>query len=225
MKSRKQGESKLWIESHRWLLYFFASKNPLTALLFVFPMLTFWFVKINFYSMPLMQTIFIFLSGVFSWTLLEYCIHRFIFHWTPKNITVRNAVESIHIYHHRNIEDQGVITSGPVFAFFWSGINFFLFYLITGDLSRTSLLMFGLTSAYYFYEWVHYLVHHHNFSGGIFKYLQDYHLLHHEAWGGNYGQTSPIWDFVFKTNLATKKIESEKKKKYIFLYQKNLNNI
>lgn len=220
MESRKIEEQKLWIESHRWLLYFFASKNPLTAIFFVLPMLIFWAVRINFNVLALTQTIFLFAGGVFSWTLLEYCIHRFIFHWRPRNVTVRNAVESIHIYHHRNIEDQEVITSGPVFAIFWSGINFSIFYLFTKDLSHTSLLMFGLTAAYYFYEWVHYLVHHHNFTSGLFKYLQEYHLLHHEKWGGNYGQTSPVWDIILGTGLTAQTIEPEKKKKYIFLYQK-----
>lgn len=211
--------STLWVVKYRWLLHFFASKNPITALWFVIPLLFFWFNKIDFKNTPILASALMLIFGVLSWTLLEYLIHRFVFHWRPKNITVRNAMESIHLYHHRNVNDQEVITSGPVSAFFWSALNFGILYLFTKNLSQSSLIMFGLTLSYYAYEWVHYLVHHKNFTSGFMKYLQDYHLLHHERWAGNYGQTSPLWDILLGTSLTIQKIEVEKKKKYIFPYQ------
>lgn len=223
MKNEQAKQSKLWVESHRWLLYFFATKNPLTALFFVVPLVLFWLFRMDFNSISKLNTFFLILAGFIQWSLLEYLLHRFLFHWRPKNIIVRNAVESIHIYHHRNIKDQEVITSGPVFAIFWSCINFSILNLLTLSLNQSAHIMFGLTIAYYAYEWIHYLVHHKNFNSGPMKYLQDYHLLHHERWHGNYGQTSPLWDMLLGTSLSVKEIQSEKKKKYIFPYQKNLN--
>lgn len=212
----KTSHSKLWVESDRWILHFFATKNPITALWFVLPILCLWISQINLGNTSLLLTSALVIFGILTWTLLEYLIHRYIFHWRPKNKIIKNAFESIHLYHHRNQEDQGVITSGPLSALFWSALNFSLYYVILKDTSLVSLIMVGLTVSYYSYEWVHYLVHHKIYTSGIMKYLQDYHLIHHEKWAGNYGQTSPIWDIIFSTRLDRHKLRAERKKKYIF---------
>jgi hypothetical protein len=51
---------------------------------------------------------------------MEYCIHSFIFHMKSKKVIIRKFVESFHMYHHRNPEDQRVFTSGLTPAIFWT---------------------------------------------------------------------------------------------------------
>jgi sterol desaturase/sphingolipid hydroxylase (fatty acid hydroxylase superfamily) len=55
-------------------------------------------------------------------------------------------------------------------------------------------------SAHYFYEWVHYTLHYKIHQNGYLKYIQMYHLHHHDvAANKNYGNTSHFWDVVFGT--------------------------
>jgi sterol desaturase/sphingolipid hydroxylase (fatty acid hydroxylase superfamily) len=63
--------------------------------------------------------------------------------------------------------------------------------------------MLAATCYYYFYEWVHHLVHVKRYEKGFMAYLQDLHLDHHRRNWGNYGQTTPLWDIAFGTYVPS----------------------
>lgn len=55
--------------------------------------------------------ILLFLLGIFAWTLAEYVIHRFIFHWRSKNRILKVLHYALHGYHHEN---YGFITENII---------------------------------------------------------------------------------------------------------------
>jgi sterol desaturase/sphingolipid hydroxylase (fatty acid hydroxylase superfamily) len=72
-------------------------------------------------------------------------------------------------------------------------------YLLSGfDAAWTGVVGLALVSYYTFYEFVHYGIHYRVFGAGYMRFIQRYHLFHHEAahWESNFGNTHPLWDLV-----------------------------
>ena len=72
----------------------------------------------------------LFLSGVLAWTLLEYGLHRFVFHvQIPlKNPRLRDLVNASHLSHHASPRDPKKVLVQPLYGFVISGILYGLIY-------------------------------------------------------------------------------------------------
>lgn len=200
-----------FVKRNRWALKLFAAKSPWVVQAFMFPLIFFWsYVLIHKTSTPALPILFLYLgAGFFYWTFVEYLIHRFYFHWRPKNETLRDIVESFHIYHHHTPSDLQVINSGWLTAYLGSGFHFGVLWLLTGGHAPAAgWILIGTMLTYVIYEWVHYLVHRKKFERGLMLYLQEFHLTHHMQATKNFGQISPIWDFVFGTHTPPQPVDS-----------------
>lgn len=131
------------------------------------------------------------LMGVGFWTLLEYVMHRWVFHWT--NWPTLHFL--IHGQHHRfpRDADRLVLPIVPV-AVLVSGVGNILVKTI-GYVSGMGCLA-GILYGYVWYDMTHYAVHASSWLVG----LREHHMRHHyhdEQF--NFGVTSPLWDWVFGT--------------------------
>lgn len=123
------------------------------------------------------------LTGFVTWTLAEYLIHRFVFHGN-------SPFESMHQMHHALPKD-------------WIGIaswGTFLGFLVIG-LSAGVSFVTGFMLGYLFYCIIHVWMHHGDSSqfGSYIAYMHRLHNGHHRGGRGNFGVTSPVWDFAFST--------------------------
>jgi len=124
-----------------------------------------------------------FLLGIAAWTLAEYWIHRLAFHGPTQ-------FEPMHQMHHAKPKDMIGIASWGTFA------GFAIVWLLLGA-SFTAGFMFG----YLAYCIIHVRMHHGSrvrFSRYV-SFMFDHHAGHHRGGKGNFGVSSPIWDFVFGT--------------------------
>lgn len=140
----------------------------------------------------------LFLLGLLLWTLVEYCLHRFIFHLTSIREPYRTFASSLHIEHHRIPEDKSLIIAPPTVTLVYSFIIFGILMAFTWNLGMSFIILAGIQLGYLAYEWVHYGSHNFKMKNSLLKYLKHYHLHHHfkqpkEA----YGVTVPLWDWVF----------------------------
>jgi sterol desaturase/sphingolipid hydroxylase (fatty acid hydroxylase superfamily) len=118
-------------------------------------------------------------AGVFTWSLAEYMVHRFVLHGF-------SATE--HRRHHAN-------PSAPVLTVFWqTWAGFALVYLIAGG-----AVLAGVLAAYAWYLFVHYHAHHDPDS--LPSSLLKHHKNHHRLASRNYGVSTTLWDHVFGTML------------------------
>lgn len=182
------------------LLSWFASENPLSVFFKILPIVgvLVYFILRNFgWSTAHFVC---FLLGLFTWSLFEYVVHRWVYHVKLNNENLRWFLESFHIYHHQKMDDHHVLNAGffliyPLFLVFF-GIVF----VLTEDLPQTSSFCLGLIFYYFFYENVHYFLHYKTFKSGYFHFIQKYHLYHHyKNWKSNFGNTTSFWDRVFGT--------------------------
>ena len=139
-------------------------------------------------------------AGWLSWTLIEYGLHRFIFHLAPTSAPRRVARFLLHFHHHRTPGARQRLVATPLQAgslvALLAGIN-----TLFGDSSTALPLLAGQTLGYLAYEWSHYCAHHRRPRTQLARHLRRHHLRHHAADSGNYGVSSPLWDWVFRTRL------------------------
>ena len=139
-------------------------------------------------------------SGLLSWGLIEYALHRFIFHYDAQSRAGRKFVHAAHLSHH---EDPGATDrlftslrmSAPLAAGYW-----LLAWAATGSWRAAAYLFVGLVAGYFCYEWLHFQAHHGRPRLRPLRYLRGYHLLHHHRDAGvRFGVTSPLFDLAFGT--------------------------
>ncbi len=140
------------------------------------------------------------LCGFLSWGLVEYALHRSLFHHHPRSESSRRFIYALHLSHHEYPQavDRlfvGLRMSVPIAACYC-----LLLWAMLGNWHPVVYLFAGLIAGYFSYEWLHYQAHHGRPRRRLFKYLKKYHLLHHHRTPGlRFGVTSPFFDYLFGT--------------------------
>lgn len=192
--------SQFMIMDYPQLVKYFASKNPIQLLLFITPLWIFFGLNMVRSSGDAGLMILSFLTGIFYWSFLEYVIHRFGYHTPYKSKLVYYFLGSFHLYHHKDMSDHRILNAGFLMIYVLTPTVLLPFLLITQEVSYLSSLGLGLTMAYYFYEWVHYILHYKVHSYGYLNYIQKFHFHHHDkAPHMNFGNTSHFWDYLLGT--------------------------
>lgn len=140
----------------------------------------------------------LFVLGILMWTLLEYVIHRHIFHYEPKTTWGKKLHFIVHGVHHDYPSDATRLVmppsvSIPLAILFWA-----LFAVIFGRLAPA--ISAGFVFGYICYDSIHYATHHFAMKNRVGLWLKQYHLRHHfKDDQAGYGVSSPLWDYVFRT--------------------------
>ncbi len=138
--------------------------------------------------------------GCLSWSIVEYVLHRFLFHISDVKEPWKTLASGLHLDHHHNPEDPDKVLAPPLASLAFGAVVYLLFVLVSFSFSTGAILMVGLFAGYMIYEWVHYGAHHFKPKTKIGQYLRKYHLRHHYRYDDKaYGVTSPLWDMVFGT--------------------------
>lgn len=145
-----------------------------------------------------------FLAGLFFWTFTEYILHRFVFHYRPRNERQRKIVFLFHGVHHATPQDKTRLLMPPVVSLPMASVIYLLLYLVVGKVFGLSYWVYpmvsGFSLGYLTYDLLHYATHHLPMRGRISKYLKRYHMLHHyKTPYARFGVSSPLWDIVFGT--------------------------
>jgi sterol desaturase/sphingolipid hydroxylase (fatty acid hydroxylase superfamily) len=153
-------------------------------------------------------------SGFFTWSLIEYSLHRFIFHYQARSAFGRKILYQAHLSHHEDPTNSdrifaSLLLSTPFAAAYW-----LLAWAATGSWAVASWLFIGMAAGYFCYEWLHFHCHHGRSRLGMLRYLKKYHLLHHYRTPElRFGVTSPLVDVVFGTFRPVVKQTFERKTK------------
>lgn len=147
------------------------------------------------------------LIGLFLWTLAEYTLHRFLFHFRPRTPWQERVAFLFHGVHHAQPMVKTRLVMPPVVSIPLALLFYGLFAGGVGGLLGRPLwvapLFAGFVTGYLAYDLTHYSLHHFKLKSGYFKFLRQYHMRHHaKTPTQRYGVTSPLWDIVFGTRPA-----------------------
>ena len=145
----------------------------------------------------------VFVLGVFLWTLLEYNVHRFLFHMPPRTPLMERITYLFHGIHHVQPACKTRLVMPPIVSIPLAVIVALLYSAMTSVLGVSHWfwpLLAGTVTGYLIYDMIHYATHHWPLRWGYLKYLKRYHMKHHyKVDDAYYGITSPVWDYVFRT--------------------------
>ncbi len=178
---------------------FFSHVHPATPVVLYGPVIGFMlYLAIAHNKLSLLAVLGFFIFGILTWTLLEYVIHRYVFHYQPKTRWGKLLHFIMHGVHHDYPNDATRLVMPPVISIPLAVVFYLLFMLTLGRAAPAALAGFGF--GYVCYDTIHYATHHFAMNRGILRWLKQYHLRHHyqDAHAG-YGVSSPLWDYVFKT--------------------------
>lgn len=148
-----------------------------------------------------------FLLGLFLWTLAEYTLHRFLFHFPPHTPRQERVAFLIHGVHHAQPLCKTRLVMPPAASIPLAVVSYAVFSLILSAILRIPHwvlpLFSGFVSGYLAYDMIHYSLHHHPARSGYLKSLRSHHMRHHSQLPyRRFGVSSPLWDIVFGTRPA-----------------------
>jgi 4-hydroxysphinganine ceramide fatty acyl 2-hydroxylase len=178
---------------------FFSHVHPATPVILYVPAIAYMLYRaLTHGGMSILTVIALFLIGVLMWTLLEYVVHRYVFHYEPKSRAGKALHFIIHGVHHDYPNDASRLVLPPVISVPLAVLFYFLFAFTFRRFAPA--VWAGLVAGYVCYDMIHYATHHFPMRSRIGLWLKQYHLRHHykddEA---GFGVSSPLWDYIFGT--------------------------
>jgi sterol desaturase/sphingolipid hydroxylase (fatty acid hydroxylase superfamily) len=182
------------------LLEFASRVHPAVPPLLYLPVVTICLVlAIGRENLGVPSVIAVFLLGLVFWSLAEYLLHRFVFHFEPDTRWGRRLHFIIHGVHHDYPHDPMRLVMPPSVSVPLAFLVFLGFRLLLGPV--WSLPFFaGFIVGYLIYDMTHFHIHHHRADNKLSLALRRYHYRHHfQQSDRGFGVTSGVWDRVFRT--------------------------
>jgi dihydroceramide fatty acyl 2-hydroxylase len=141
---------------------------------------------------PLRDLAVLLILGALAWQLAEYLIHRFAFH---------GPLARLHDVHHRRPAAYVGVASWGTFLSFGAA---WLALVVAFGASIADAVAAGVLGGYLFYITIHDRMHHGDRAkfGRYIAYMFALHGGHHRGGHWNFGVSSPLFDFVFRTYRA-----------------------
>jgi len=172
--------------------------NPIITIAFyLFLISLFLFLEIRYTHTGLLQIAALYFGGLFAWTLIEYILHRYVFHIDEYFPSLKRFHYIVHGVHHEHPKDHERLFMPPVPGTLIAFIMFCFWYLFFGF--DAFGFMAGVSNGYLCYSYIHYTVHTKP-SSRIFHKQWSHHAKHHYKYPDKaFGVSSPLWDIVFRT--------------------------
>ncbi|MEZ4298662.1 MAG: sterol desaturase family protein [Polyangiaceae bacterium] len=139
------------------------------------------------------------LAGILVWTLAEYILHRYVFHYSGPRPWQRRMNFIIHGVHHDYPSDPDRLVM-PLGASIPMGVVFYILFRVIAGPVYCDPFFIGFGVGYLAYDGIHYAVHHFRMTSRIGKWLKRYHMIHHHTGvDAKWGVSSPLWDYIFRT--------------------------
>jgi len=199
-------------------LEFFSHVSPVTVLVLWSPV-ALYFLAASFWSVvgyvDAAQVVGGVLIGWFTWTLVEYLLHRFIFHFHPRTERFKRFFFLTHGVHHAQPLCRTRLVMPPVMSI-PLGIAFFGIFHLAFDVVLVRPQWFapvfaGFVIGYIVYDMMHYTLHHARARSAYIMMCRRQHMQHHGTCPTmRFGVSSPVWDYVFGTMPKSTVKTSEK---------------
>jgi sterol desaturase/sphingolipid hydroxylase (fatty acid hydroxylase superfamily) len=218
-KIHNKGQAQIFRNHY---LEYLTKTHPLVIWSMYLPIIIFLFYySITGIEMATGTAILTFFGGMFFWTLFEYVMHRFVFHFVAESPRARRIVYVLHGNHHEYPRDKERLFMPAVPSLIIASTLFLLMYLILG---RSVFPFFpGFMLGYLMYGSMHYAIHAWNppfkWMKGLWK---NHHLHHYKQQERGFGVSSTLWDHVFGTMFDLKKEKDDKEKVQELMYTRKV---
>lgn len=141
------------------------------------------------------------LLGIFIWTLTEYLLHRFIFHFQPSSDWGKQIHFIFHGVHHDYPNDTRRLVMPPSASIPLALGFYFLFNWLLPD-GAVFAFFPGFIGGYLVYDMTHYTLHHASLKSPFLRSLKQHHMLHHYSDPAKgFGVSLSLWDKIFRSDF------------------------
>ena len=177
--------------------------------LFIYLPVVFYFLyrAVFLYEQSAITILTLIILGIAVWTLTEYTLHRFIFHFEFKSEFGAKIHFIFHGVHHDYPNDSKRLVMPPSVSIPLAILFYYIFTLLLGTINVAAFFV-GFILGYLAYDMTHYAVHHFNMHNKFWLAIKNHHMKHHymDSTKG-FGVSSPVWDEVMGTNFPKKDTE------------------
>lgn len=187
------------------------SRVHFTVPLYIFVPIILYFLyrSIWLFELNVLSIVSLIIIGLFVWTLTEYTLHRFVFHFQPKSQFGQRLHFIFHGVHHDYPSDTKRLVMPPSVSLPLAALFYFLFRMILG-VSFVAPFFVGFLIGYLFYDLSHYAIHHFNMHSKFWLAVKNHHMKHHyQDSTKGFGVSSPLWDIIIGTNFLQSKSKKE----------------
>jgi dihydroceramide fatty acyl 2-hydroxylase len=147
------------------------------------------------------ETVALVATGWLFWTLMEYWIHRIVFHFEPESGPGARFHWIIHGVHHDHPNDPLRLVMPPSVSVPLAAAFYALFVLVLGT-NPGNVFAAGFLLGYLVYDMTHYYLHHFTPKTRFGKVMRELHMRHHfQDDTRGFGISAPFWDYIFGTPL------------------------
>jgi sterol desaturase/sphingolipid hydroxylase (fatty acid hydroxylase superfamily) len=155
--------------------------HPRTPFLFYIPLTVALFAwALNSGTTTLLRSVIFVPVGFLTWVGMEYCIHRYFFHWEGNGPFTRWLHEITHGYHHKYPDDADRLVM-PLGASIPMALLIAGILWLVGTLDWTVPYFLGIVWGYLWYDFLHWSTHHRTPRTAWGKALRAHHMAHHFA--------------------------------------------
>jgi len=194
-KINNKGQARLF---HNDYMETMTKTHPIVIYSMYFPVIAFLLYYGHSYrGLSIGREAILFITGAIIWTLFEYAIHRFLFHFIADSERGKKIVYTIHGVHHEYPRDKERLFMPPVPSFVLATVIFALTYFTIGwsSLGFFSGFLFG----YLLYGSMHYAIHAFPPPRYLKALWRNHHLHHYKVDSKGFGVSSVMWDVIFRT--------------------------
>lgn len=151
-----------------------------------------------------------FLIGFVRWSIIEYLLHRFLFHYKGEKPVLRKMAWMLHGVHHKQPTVSVRLFTPFGFSLAFGVVRGFLdwslWHVLPQALGFAGLgyigagLFAGTCFGLLYYDLSHWSYHFLDINLPWFRKLQEYHQKHHENENHSFDISLRLWDPIFKTD-------------------------
>ncbi|HRO42237.1 MAG TPA: sterol desaturase family protein [Flavipsychrobacter sp.] len=194
-KIKNKGQARLFKSDYMEMM---TKTHPIVIYSIYFPIIALMLYYGTAYkSLTISSEILLFIGGALFWSLFEYVMHRYLFHFVAESPRAQKFIYTMHGVHHEYPRDKERLFMPPVPSLI---IASFIFLGMYGLMGWFALAFFpGFLFGYIMYGSMHYAIH--AFAPPkILKALwRNHHLHHYKTEDKGFGVSSVLWDVVFRT--------------------------
>ena len=194
-KIKNKGQARLFESDYMEMM---SKTHPLVIYSMYFPVITFMLYYGNVYKgLSWGSQVVWFISGALFWSLFEYIMHRYIFHFVAHNKRAQKFIYTMHGVHHEYPRDKERLFMPPIPSLIIATLLFSLNYALAG---WHALSFFpGFLLGYIMYGSMHFAIHAFAPPKFLKALWRNHHLHHYKCPDKGFGVSSVLWDVVFRT--------------------------
>ncbi len=132
--------------------------------------------------------------GFVTWQLMEYFIHKKVFHWLGNGPITRRFHDIVHGFHHKYPDDDTRLVM-PLAVSIFLGTSIAGALWLLGRPDMTVPFWLGILLGYLWYDFLHWSTHFRKPLTAWGRKLRDHHMAHHfaaDGWNHHFG-ISHMW--------------------------------